>query len=479
MAQDGTAPDITPGDSYLGLDQCSEMTADKIDEYAATLKFIKLLAGYGPEQDVADARQAVVDAVNMARETADYVQEAIDAQQRTKDRLMQIALDMGADESQAWRISDQPYHPGISSGDWAINGRPLIDNPDFVAAREANRQAYERLIEAQSQQASEEWEAWRQGWIDWWNELVDRIANSTVMTAICAVMVEGAFLIAEEAVTWGLAAIAGMVTGGIGAVAVKIVARATISGSRTARISVRAVRVRGSEAMTRQALGEANDVPYPRIVDANDLEGVERQILDEDFYGGHQSAPDIDGDLTPIDETPNTSNVTGDGGADPPPQTSGATLSDAEWAPLRAATPSREVRSEVQGRYPPASPDNPVDDPWLPGMQRTGTIEADHIVPAARIRTMDGFADLTEEHQLEVLNFQDNFHGLSRSANASRGELSFRDWTTYQRRNIEVNPILREQMILEEERLEEVLQGMIYDRLREQNASPGVPFREN
>lgn len=473
MDGDVTAPDVTSPDQYSGLAACGQLTQDKIDEYAATVKFIKLLAGIGPDNDVRDARDAVRQAIANALATPERLQEAEAAARAAEERFR--------------AETNRVFGEGDIADDVAMRPAIYLNDPNYADqlygddawydAWEANNDAIENTYRVSAQISREEWNAWIQGWVDWFNEIKTKLGEGRVLEMICAVLVEGTFIVVEELVTWGMAAVAGAVTGGVGAIAVKIVARATIAGSRTALVSVRAVRVVGSEALTRQALGRANDVSYPRPVDASDLEGPEARILDEDFYGGHDTQETIDGNLTPEEPRAQTTEVDGAGDGAPVPETSGRQLTDEEWEPLRDATPSRANRRVIQGQHPTATPENPVDDPWLPGHPRTATIQADHIVPAARIRRMDGFADLTEEHQLEVLNFQDNFHGLSASANASRGELSFRDWTTYHRRNIPVNPQLRQAMIAEEERLEGVLQGMIYDRIREQNATPDIPFR--
>ena len=63
----------------------------------------------------------------------------------------------------------------------------------------------------------------------------------------------------------------------------------------------------------------------------------------------------------------------------------------------------------------------PMNDPVIPGNEITKRLEADHIVSMDRITRMDGFEKLTREQQLEVLNYEDNFVGLSKSANASKG----------------------------------------------------------
>ena len=50
-----------------------------------------------------------------------------------------------------------------------------------------------------------------------------------------------------------------------------------------------------------------------------------------------------------------------------------------------------------------------------------------------RIASMDGFGNLTEKQQLEVLNNPENFTGLSKSANTSKQSKSYEEWTHYKR----------------------------------------------
>jgi len=89
------------------------------------------------------------------------------------------------------------------------------------------------------------------------------------------------------------------------------------------------------------------------------------------------------------------------------------------------------------------------------------SLEADHIVPADKIMRMDGFEKLTREQQEFILNYRKNITGSSRSANASRGNKSFEEWTIYKKENIEVRPEYREEMIIKEKELEIKIQEMI------------------
>lgn len=91
-------------------------------------------------------------------------------------------------------------------------------------------------------------------------------------------------------------------------------------------------------------------------------------------------------------------------------------ISQEEYKGLRSETPTDEIRDMVNDGIT-----LPMNDPVIPGNEITKRLEADHIVSMDRITRMDGFEKLTIEQQLEVLNYEDNFVGLSKSANASKG----------------------------------------------------------
>jgi hypothetical protein len=80
---------------------------------------------------------------------------------------------------------------------------------------------------------------------------------------------------------------------------------------------------------------------------------------------------------------------------------------------------------------------------------------------------MEGFDQLSFDQQVEVLNYKKSFVGLSKSANTSKGSKSFKDWVLYKKRNIEVAPKFREEMIPKEEKLEGELQELIDKMLKE------------
>ncbi|MFJ7825489.1 T7SS effector LXG polymorphic toxin [Psychrobacillus sp. NPDC096623] len=133
-------------------------------------------------------------------------------------------------------------------------------------------------------------------------------------------------------------------------------------------------------------------------------------------------------------------------------------ISDADYNILRRKTPSRKIQKQVNENI-----DEIIGtaDPALPGKTITGTLQADHIVPMDKITRMEGFNTLTKERQIEVLNYKDNFVGLSEAANKSKGSKSYSEWTTYKKENIEVDSVFRIKMIEKEKQLEIDIQKQI------------------
>lgn len=80
---------------------------------------------------------------------------------------------------------------------------------------------------------------------------------------------------------------------------------------------------------------------------------------------------------------------------------------------------------------------------------------------------MDGFEKLSFEQQVTVLNYRENFIGLSKVANTSKGSKTYEEWILYKKGSIEVDPEFRARMIQEEKRLEGIIQALI-DRLLEE-----------
>ena len=131
-------------------------------------------------------------------------------------------------------------------------------------------------------------------------------------------------------------------------------------------------------------------------------------------------------------------------------------ISQEEYKGLRSETPTDEIRDMVNDGVT-----LPMNDPVIPGNEITKRLEADHIVSMDRITRMDGFEKLTIEQQLEVLNYEDNFVGLSKSANASKGAKTYEDWTLYKKTGVPIDPAFRAEMMMKEKKLERLLQGMI------------------
>ncbi|QES75412.1 hypothetical protein F3K33_22445 [Clostridium diolis] len=87
-----------------------------------------------------------------------------------------------------------------------------------------------------------------------------------------------------------------------------------------------------------------------------------------------------------------------------------------------------------------------------------------------KISKMDGFGKLTKEQQLEVLNNPNNFIGLSKSANTSKGAKSYEEWTHYKKEKIgeiEVDPEFRNRMMKKEMEIERKLQKQIDDFVKD------------
>lgn len=59
------------------------------------------------------------------------------------------------------------------------------------------------------------------------------------------------------------------------------------------------------------------------------------------------------------------------------------------------------------------------------------------------------------------MNYKDNFIGLSEAANKSKGSKSYSEWTTYRKKNIEVDSNSRTKMIEKKKRFEIDIQNQI------------------
>ncbi|OOM07381.1 phage late control D family protein [Clostridium saccharobutylicum] len=136
-------------------------------------------------------------------------------------------------------------------------------------------------------------------------------------------------------------------------------------------------------------------------------------------------------------------------------------ISDEEYDMLRKQTPTQEIRDQVNEGH---DKNVRTNDEVLTGKTFKGSLEADHIVSMDKISKMDGFGKLTKEQQLEVLNNPENFIGLSKSANTSKGAKSYEEWTHYKKGKIgeiEVEQEFRNRMMEKEREMERKLQKQI------------------
>jgi uncharacterized Zn-binding protein involved in type VI secretion len=143
-----------------------------------------------------------------------------------------------------------------------------------------------------------------------------------------------------------------------------------------------------------------------------------------------------------------------------PPVEPPARVSASTYARLRAKTPSSAIQKQVNEGVT-----LPMPDRALPGLTVTKPLHADHIVSMKQITEMEGFARLSQEDQLAVLNNPRNFIGLSETANTSKGAKSFADWTEYKKGGIAVDPAFRQEMMQKEVDMAAELQQQIYNLL--------------
>ena len=147
----------------------------------------------------------------------------------------------------------------------------------------------------------------------------------------------------------------------------------------------------------------------------------------------------------------------------PQPRYGDRRIPDELYDELRAQTPSKEIRDMVNKDI-----DKLIGkaDPAIPGKTITKKLEADHIVSMDNIAKMEGFDLLTREQQLAVLNYEGNFIGLTRSANASKGSKTFEQWVMYAKDKTPIDSTFRAQMMEREKELQGILQKMIDDFLK-------------
>ena len=130
-------------------------------------------------------------------------------------------------------------------------------------------------------------------------------------------------------------------------------------------------------------------------------------------------------------------------------------ITKSEYNILRKKTPSNKIRKEI-------NPEGTKKDPVY-GYE-TDVLEADHIVPMKEIVNMPGFSQLSRQKQIEVLNLRENFIGLGKSTNASKGAKSWSEWKGHSKLG-KIPDSVREEMLKLEELAREKLIKAIEEKL--------------
>lgn len=132
-------------------------------------------------------------------------------------------------------------------------------------------------------------------------------------------------------------------------------------------------------------------------------------------------------------------------------------ISKEEYKSLRKKTPSQEICDHVNNI------DGEKFDP-IYGYP-VETLEADHIVSMKEITEMDGFSSLSDVDKIEVLNLEDNFMGLGKPTNSSKGAKTWSEWQGHSTLG-DIPAEIREKMIALEREARTKLQNEIFRRLK-------------
>jgi hypothetical protein len=124
-----------------------------------------------------------------------------------------------------------------------------------------------------------------------------------------------------------------------------------------------------------------------------------------------------------------------------------------EHDPSKLTTPSAAARKHVQGEY--------IDPLTNKVVKTTDTLAADHIFPKKLVKQLPGFDKLTKEQQAQVLNNMDNFRGLPKPMNSSKGSKT--DWRTF--RDQPLDPTYADDLARLQKEIRGDLQKMINDFL--------------
>jgi len=185
--------------------------------------------------------------------------------------------------------------------------------------------------------------------------------------------------------------------------------------------------------------------PRPALAGAGAGDGGRggRGLFDE---GGGVFSPKKGATVLEARATGTGGSGTGTGGSGTGGGNPSKSISRALYDSLRKRTPSKAIRKVVNKNTPTL----PYDDPALPKLKVTGKLEADHIVPMKTITEMNGFDKLSKADQVKVLNYENNFIGLSKTANTSKGAQSYSEWTEYKKMDMKVDPSFRQRMMQKE-----------------------------
>lgn len=124
------------------------------------------------------------------------------------------------------------------------------------------------------------------------------------------------------------------------------------------------------------------------------------------------------------------------------------------YADIRTQSPSNAIRKMVNL--------GPKIDPVYG--YSVSRLEADHIISLKDVTNMEGFDLLSLKDQVAVANLPENFMGLGKSTNASKGAQSWAEWPGHSK----LGPVpqdVRTQMLAREERARAALQEAIKQRL--------------
>lgn len=130
-------------------------------------------------------------------------------------------------------------------------------------------------------------------------------------------------------------------------------------------------------------------------------------------------------------------------------------ISASEYKSFRSKTPNQKIRDSVN---PEGKKTNPVYG------YEVEKFEADHVVSMKEITEMPGFSKLSKPKRVEVLNLEENFVGLGKRTNASKGAKDWTNWKEHKELG-EVPPEVKQQMLSLEKKARNSLQKAINKRL--------------